>query len=202
MSEGIEAVRHLAALLATAWPEEADVRADALVAEFGSVAGVLAAPAEALRRCLGAEDGGIAAFLLSVRSAFAAATAPESDRPLLPSSEALGDFLRTGAAPAAGSLRILYLNARNLLVADETVGEDLPPAGTLRHGTILKRALERGATAIILVGRRERAEPEPEDLEETARLVRAAKTLDIVVHDRILIAAGGWRSFKHSGLLV
>jgi DNA repair protein RadC len=201
VSEHDEAVRHLAALLQTAWPDEADLRADALVAEFGSVAGVLAAPAEALRRCLGANDGGIAAFLLSVRSTFVS-TPSESERPLLPSSAALDDFLRAGAAPAAGSLRILYLNARNLLVADETLGDDLPPAGTLRHGTILKRALERGATAIILVGGREPAEPVPEDLEETARLTRAAKALDIVLHDRILIAAEGWRSFRQCGLLI
>lgn len=202
MSERVEAVRHLTALLETAWPEEAGLSAGALIAEFGSVPAVLAAPAEALRRCLGPSDGGIADFLLSVRAASGAGPAPESERPLLPSSDALLDFLHTGATPAAGSLRILYLNARNLLVADETVGDDLPPKGTLRHGTILKRALERGATALILVGRREAAEPVPHDLEETASLVRAALTLDIVVHDRILVGAGGWRSFRHSGLLV
>jgi DNA repair protein RadC len=201
VSEDAEALRCLAALLETAWPGEADRCAGALVAEFGSLAGVFAAPAEALHRCLGANDAGIATFLLSVRAAAAAGPADESERPLLPGADALLEFLHTGAAPPSGSLRILYLNARNLLVADETVGDDLPPAGTLRHGTILKRALERGATAIILVGRRDAAEPVPQDLEETARLARAAKTLDIVVHDRILVAGGGWRSFRQSGLL-
>ncbi|HEX8653763.1 MAG TPA: JAB domain-containing protein [Allosphingosinicella sp.] len=201
MSEDTGAVRCLTALLETAWPEKAGIRASALLAEFGSLSAVLAAPAEALRRCLGANDGGVAAFLLSVRAASDAGPAPESQRPLLPSAEALLDFLHTGAPPGQESLRILYLNARNVLLADETGDDDLPPAGTLWHGTILKRALERGATAIILVGHRDSAEPVPQDLDETARLVRAAKTLDIVVHDRILISANGWRSFRKSGLL-
>lgn len=202
VSEDAEAMRCLAALLETAWPDEADLRAGALLAEFGSLSAVLAAPADALRRCLGTNDGGIASFLLSVRAVSGAGPAPENERPLLPSSHALFDFLHDSPTPAAGWLRILYLNARNVLVGDDSVGDDLPPAGTLRHGTVLRRALERGATAIILIGRRDHAEPVPQDLEETARLVRAARTLDIVVHDRILVGANGWRSFRQSGLLV
>jgi len=201
VGQDAEDVRFLAGLLETAWPEDAERRAVQLLAAFGSVSAVFAAPAEALRRCLGPGDDGIASFVLSVRDALADRRAGEGEGPLLPSAEALADLLQLGAI-RAGRVRTLYLNARNLLLADETVTDDLPPVGQLGPGTLLKRALELGATAIILVGRRDSLEADPRDLEETARLVRAAKTLDIVVHDRIFASPDGWRSFRQSGLLV
>ena len=68
---------------------------------------------------------------------------------------------------------------------------------------IMKRALELRATALILVHNHPSGSPDPSegDLQTTARIVRAARTLDILVHDHIIVASGGWRSFRQSGLL-
>lgn len=200
MSGDADSLRFLAGLLETAWPKHAESRAAKLLAAFGSVPAVLDASEEELRRCLGGADGGIAAFLSSVGATAGGPARDEAERPLLLGAEALIDFLGRGASPA-GALRVLFLNARNLLLADETFAGDLPPAGALTAGPILRRALELSATALILVGRRDSAEPTPGDLRETARFVRAARTLDIVVHDRILASPQGLRSFRQSGLL-
>jgi DNA repair protein RadC len=68
----------------------------------------------------------------------------------------------------------------------------------------VKRALELGATALILVHNHPSGSTEPSqsDIRTTSRIVRAARTLDIVVHDHIIVARSGWRSFRQSGLMV
>jgi DNA repair protein RadC len=100
--------------------------------------------------------------------------------------------------------RVLYLNSRNRLLRDEIVATGTPNEVTVHPRAIVKRALEVSATALILVHNHPSGSPDPSqsDIQTTARIVRAAKTLDIVVHDHIIVARSGWRSFRQSGLLV
>ena len=167
---------------------------------------MLAADDAALSRCLGKGGEPVAALLKAVRSTFAEALKQEvSGRPVIPTSAALIDYLHVGMAWAAEEqFRVLYLNARNLLLKDETIARGTPNEVSVHPRMILKRALELGATALILVHNHPSGSPDPSqgDLQTTARIVRAARTLDIVVHDHIIIARGGWRSFRQSGLLV
>jgi DNA repair protein RadC len=114
------------------------------------------------------------------------------------------DYLHVRMAWAADEeFRVLYLNARNLLLKDETIAIGTPNEVSVHPRTIVKRALELGATALILVHNHPSGSPDPSqgDIQTTARIVRAARTLDIVVHDHIIISRGGWRSFRQSGLL-
>ena len=179
--------------------------ADALLGEFGSLSAVLAAPPEALARTLGGERG-CADFLRTVRSVLVHALRREAgDGPLLPSSAALIDYLHLRLAHACDEeFRVLYLNSRNVLLKDETVATGTPNEVSIHPRMIVKRALELGATALILVHNHPSGSPDPSqgDIQTTARIVRAAKTLDIVVHDHIIIARSGSRSFRQSGLLV
>lgn len=125
--------------------------------------------------------------------------------PLLPTSSALIDYLRLRMAWAAEEeFRVLYLNARNNLLKDESIAAGTPNEVSVHPRTILKRALELGSTALILVHNHPSGSVDPSqgDIQTTARIVRAAKALDIVVHDHIIIARTGWRSFRQSGLLV
>ncbi len=166
---------------------------------------MLAAEPAGLLRCLGGR-GNIAGFLASVRAAMLHALAREACAgPLLASSPALIDYLHLRLAHAADEqFRVLYLNARNALLRDEAVASGTPNEVSVHPRIILKRALELGATALILVHNHPSGSPDPSpgDIQTTARIVRAAKALDIVVHDHLVIARSGWRSFRQSGLIV
>ena len=100
-------------------------------------------------------------------------------------------------------LRVLYLNNRNQLIADE-----VPQKGTVNHTPIYpreiaKRALELGATALILVHNHPSgdATPSGDDIEMTQKVKQTLKTLDIKLHDHIIIAGKDVSSFKALGLL-
>ena len=167
---------------------------------------MLGAPPAALRRSLDADGAAIAEFIAAIQGAIVHSLREEACAgPLLPSSAALIDYLRAAMAWASEEqFRVLYLNARNLLLKDETVATGTPNEVSVHPRIILKRALELGATALILVHNHPSGSPDPSpgDIQTTARIVRAAKALDIIVHDHIVIARSGWRSFRKSGLIV
>jgi len=185
---------------------EARRQADRLIDEFGSLAALLGADAETITRCLGETGREVARFLAAVRGALAEALKREAcEGPLLPTSAALIDYLHLRMAWAPDEeFRVLFLNTRNLLLKDETIARGTPNEVSVHPRMIMKRALELGATALILVHNHPSGSPDPSegDLQTTARIVRAARTLDILVHDHIIVASGGWRSFRQSGLLV
>jgi len=210
-SQAAEAVRGrplLVELLAPGWPGLATAAARQLIDTFGSLPAIFAAAPEALARCIGeseeAED--IARFLGAIRGAMVHSLRREAaSGPLLPDIESLIDYLHLALAHLGDEeFRVFYLNARNVLIREETVATGIPNEVAVHPRMIMKRALELGATALILVHNHPSGSPDPSegDLQTTARIVRAARTLDIVVHDHIIIASGGWRSFRRSGLLV
>lgn len=185
--------------------EGASRRAAKLIADFGSLPAVLAARPEAIERALGAGSE-VPAYLATIRAVIVHSLKTCAlQGPLLPSSAELIDYLHVSMAHSADEeFRVLYLNSRNLLLRDERLASGTPNEVSIHPRMILKRALEIGATALILVHNHPSGSPEPSqgDIQTTARIVRAAKTLDIVVHDHIIVARGGWRSFRQSGLLV
>ena len=101
------------------------------------------------------------------------------------------------------SFRVLYLDRRNHLIADE-----VQQRGTVDHTPVyprevVKRALELGATAMILVHNHPSGDPTPSraDIEMTNQVVEAAKAMDIVVHDHVIVGHGRHASLKSLGLI-
>jgi DNA repair protein RadC len=99
--------------------------------------------------------------------------------------------------------RVLFLDRKNVLVADE-----VQSAGTIDHTPvypreIVKRALELGASALILVHNHPSGDPTPSraDIEMTRDVAAAAKALRIDVHDHVIVGRSGHSSFKALGLL-
>ena len=99
--------------------------------------------------------------------------------------------------------RVLYLDARNRLVADVEQGR-----GTVNHTPVyprevVKRALELQATAIILVHNHPSGDPtpSPDDIEMTREVREAARALSIALHDHVIVGNGRWLSFRREGLL-
>ena len=124
--------------------------------------------------------------------------------PIISDSDALADYLHLRLAHLrAEQCVILYLDARNRLIAEESLGPGTASGITIHARQILTRALELGASGLILVHNHPSGETRPSraDIETTAHLARAAGALDISLHDHIVIGATGWTSLKTLGRL-
>lgn len=178
--------------------------ADALIAEFGTLGAALAAGEGALARVLGPETPA-ARLLAAVRAAMLHVLREPALHPVvIADSRALIDYLSADMAHLpAERLRILFLNAKNRLLRDEVVGEGSIDAVPVYPREIIRRALEVGATALILAHNHPSGDPEPsaEDIRATHRIAVAGDTLGIRLHDHVIVAGGGWTSFRALGLL-
>jgi DNA repair protein RadC len=178
--------------------------AKALIARFGSFADVIAAAPERLAEVDGVKDVTVAALKTVEAAALRLARARVIGRPVLSSWEALLDYCAAAMARSQNEeFRVLFLDRKNVLVADE-----VHQRGTVDHTPVyprevVKRALELGASAIILVHNHPSGDPTPSrsDIAMTREIAAAAKSLKIEVHDHLIIGRGKHASFKALGLL-
>ena len=178
--------------------------AKALIARFGGFGDVIAAPAERLMEVDGVKESTVAALKTVEAAALRLAKARVIGRPALSSWEALLDYCSAAMARAqTEEFRVLFLDRKNVLVADE-----VHQRGTVDHTPVyprevVKRALELGASAIILVHNHPSGDPTPSrsDIAMTREIALAAKALKIEVHDHLIIGRGKHASFKALGLL-
>ena len=165
---------------------------------------MIAAPRERLAELDGVGDAVIAQLKIVEAAARRLARGQMLGRPALSSWSALLDYCMAAMARAPREeFRVLFLDRKNVLVADE-----VQTRGTVDHAPvypreIVKRALEHGASAIILVHNHPSGDPTPSraDIEMTRDIAAAAKALHIAVHDHLVIGRGGHASFKSLGLL-
>lgn len=178
--------------------------AKALIERFGSYAEVIAAPAPLLAEVKGLGDSAIAEIKIVEAAALKLSQGRVLNRTHLSSWNQLLAYCRSAMSfEAEEQFRILFLDTRNRLIADE-----VQQVGTVNHTPVyprevVKRALELGATALILVHNHPSGETTPSraDIEMTKEIVAAAKALKIAVHDHLVIGAGEPASFRSLGLL-
>ena len=178
--------------------------AKALLKKFGALSEVLAAPRERLKEVEGVGDRAVDE--LKLIKAFAERTAGEAvrRRPVLSSWPALLDYCRTIMAfEEREQFRILFLDKKNVLIADE-----VQQTGTVDHTPVyprevIRRALELSATAIILVHHHPSGDPTPSraDIQMTQTIVEVGKPLGIAVHDHLVIGREGHASLRGLGLI-
>ena len=170
-----------------------------LIATFGSFAEAISAPVERLEKIAGLGPSAITQ-LKAVQAAATRLTRGEiKRRPVLSSWSAVLDYCRTSMAFAEKELfRILFLDKRNQMIADE-----VQQTGTVDHTPIyprevVKRALELSATAIILVHNHPSGDPTPSraDIQMTQAIIEVARPLGIAVHDHIIVGKDGHASFR------
>jgi DNA repair protein RadC len=103
----------------------------------------------------------------------------------------------------AERLRVLFLNAKNHLLRDEMVSEGSVNETPIYPREIMRRALEVGATALILAHNHPSGDAQPSegDIKATRRVADAARALDIRIHDHVILARSGWSSFRALGLI-
>lgn len=178
--------------------------AKALLARFGTFAEVIAAPPGRLREVAGVGDSVVLQLKLVKAAAERFARVEIMDKPVLSSWQAVLDYCRTTMAFADREhFRILFLDKRNQLIADE-----LQQTGTVDHTPVyprevIKRALELSATAMILVHNHPSGDPSPSrtDIEMTRSLVALSDPLGVAVHDHVIVGRKGHASLRGLGLL-
>jgi DNA repair protein RadC len=178
--------------------------ARALLSRFGSFAGAISASVPDLLAVEGLGESGVAGLKIVQAAAQRLAKAEVLYRPVLSNWDRLMEYLQAVLArETIEQFRILFLDNRNRLLADECQG-----SGTVNHTPVyprevVKRALELRATAIILVHNHPSGDPtpSPEDIQMTKEIKAAASALTIVLHDHIIVGSGQWLSFRKSKLL-
>ena len=178
--------------------------AKALLARFGSFAEVIAAPAARLMEIKGVGESVVQQLKIVEAAAHRSAKTKVINRPALSSWTALLDYCTAAMARVANEeFRVLFLDRKNVLVADEVQNRGTVDHTPVYPREIVKRALELSASSIILVHNHPSGDPTPSkaDIAMTREVVTAAKTLGIAVHDHLVIGRGGHASFKSLGLL-
>ncbi len=175
-----------------------------LIARFGTFAEVLGAPFERLIEVTGV--GASTALDLKIVEAASRRMAKGAvrQRKSLSSWSSVLEYCRVAMAfSEREELRLLFLDKKNGLIADE-----VQQTGTVDHTPvypreIVRRAIELAATAVILVHNHPSGDPTPSaaDIRMTQDVVAVAKPLGITVHDHIIIGRGGHASFKGLGLI-
>lgn len=175
-----------------------------LIKEFGSYTEVISASPERLSEISGVGDNVITTLKLAEASAQKYAEGTVLRKPVLNNWQALINYCSTQIAyKKIEQFRVLFLDRQNRLIADEKMQE-----GTIDHTPvypreIIKRALELGSTAIILVHNHPSGDPTPsrEDIEMTNKIQEAGKQLGVLLHDHLIISKGGHSSFKTMDLI-
>ena len=178
--------------------------AKALIKKFGSLGAILDADINEISSVDGM--GEVAAINMKVVRETATRMLGQEimDKPVLGNWQALLDYCRVSMGGSKiEQFRILFLNRKNVLIADE-----LQQSGTVDHTPVyprevIKRALGLEASALILVHNHPSGDTTPSkpDIEMTMEIQDAGQKLGIALHDHIIVSTNDYTSFKSEGLL-
>jgi DNA repair protein RadC len=178
-------------------------QAKALLAQFGGLAEVLSAEPEALFKAGLGPSG--AAALKSVReAALRLMRAQLTAGPVIGSWDKLIDYCSAQIAHGkVEEFHILFLDRKNALLKHER-----QQRGTVDHTPVytrevIKRALELGASALILVHNHPSGDPTPSkaDIAVTRDIAKAGQALGVTLHDHVIIGRGAHTSLRDLGLI-
>ncbi|ROT95080.1 JAB domain-containing protein [Altererythrobacter sp. FM1] len=178
--------------------------AKALIERFGSLPAVLNAEPAGLQTVKGVGETAAATLKAVAIATRRSARGQVQQRPVLSSWQALLDYLTIDMAHlTVERVRVLYLDTRNHLILDHHVGDGSIDEAAIHPREVVKKALEVGATALILVHNHPSGNPEPSraDIQITTRIADAGKLLGITVHDHVIIGRSGHVSFRAKGLI-
>ncbi|MBX3485050.1 DNA repair protein RadC [Phenylobacterium sp.] len=175
-----------------------------LLARFGSLGGVLGATAEELRTVKGVGDALALDLRLLHEASLRTAKEQVARRPVISSWNALLAYVKAAMAhEGREQFRVLFLDKRNSLIADEVMGHGTVDHAPVYPREVVRRALELSASAIILVHNHPSGDPTPSqaDIEMTRQVIEAGRSLRIAIHDHLVVGRDGVASFKALGLL-
>ena len=175
-----------------------------LITEFGSLARVLTADRVSLEKVKGVNEAVVASLRTVQEAAERLLKEEVKEQPILQSWKALLDYCRASMAyNKTEQFRILFLNRKNMLIAD-----DLQEAGAIDQTPaypreIVKRALQLDASAVILIHNHPSGDATPSgaDIALTKQIADALKVVSVSLHDHVIISTAEHYSFKSYGII-
>jgi DNA repair protein RadC len=175
-----------------------------LIAHFGNFAEVINASPERLKEVKGVGDGVVTELKVIQAAAVRLMKRQITRREALSSWSAVLDYCRASMAYAEREqFRILFLDKKNHLIADEVQGEGTVDHTPVYPREVIKRALELSASALILVHNHPSGDPTPSsaDIDMTRKIAEIGNQLGVTLHDHIIVGRNGHTSFKGSRLI-
>ncbi|WP_238547780.1 RadC family protein [Meridianimarinicoccus roseus] len=175
-----------------------------LLETFGDFARVCAAPRDRLMKVRGVGDAVVLELKIIEAASHRLARSKVMQKPVISSWDAVLDYCHTTMAHLEHEqFRVLFLDRKNVLIADEEQAK-----GTVDHvpvypREVVKRALELNASALILVHNHPSGDPTPSeaDITMTERIQNAAQVLGLTLHDHLIIGKSQELSFRSMGYL-
>lgn len=191
-------------LLALAIPRrDTKSHAKELIAKFGGIGPLLSASAGTLEH-EGLSESVIGAIKIAEATALRLLETRIEGQPVLSSWDALCDYLHAAMAHSrTEQVRVLFLNAKNLLIANEAMWDGSVDEASVHVREVIARAIALGATALIIVHNHPSGDPSPsqQDIRLTRDLVEAGRHMKVTVHDHVIVGASGRSSLRAMGLI-
>ena len=178
--------------------------AKALIRQFGTLGEVLSASPDELKTVDGIGEAAVASISVVREAARRLAAAQIANKPLLSSFDALLDYCRIHVSYAKiEEFHLLFLDTKNRLLKHERQGVGTVDQAPVYVREVLRRALELGASNIIMLHNHPSGDPTPSraDIEITNRVIEAGQPLGVKVHDHLVIGKSGHVSLKSKGYI-
>jgi len=178
--------------------------AKALIDRFGNFAGVATASREALLSVKGVGESGAAQIAVIREAALRLLRAEAKEAPVFGSWQKVVEYCQAQLQfEAVENFHVLFLDRKNKLIRDERQNRGTVDHTPLYPREVVKRALELGASAIILVHNHPSGDPTPSraDIETTKEVAKAAALLGVTLHDHLIIGRGRHTSLKTLGVI-
>ena len=178
--------------------------AKALLKHFGSLSAVLNADPRALQQIKGLGESSAAALKAVALASRRMTRSAMSSKPVLGSWQALIDYLTADMAHlTVERVRVLYLDAKNRLIDDHHASEGSIDEAAIHPREVIRKAMDVGASALILVHNHPSGSPEPSraDIQITQKIAEAGRLLGVTLHDHVIIGREGHVSLRAKGLI-
>jgi DNA repair protein RadC len=178
--------------------------AKGLIAKFGSFAEVVSAPIKLLEDVEGISVNTAISLKAIEASSIKLSSQKIMKKTVLQNWETVLDYCHSAMAwKKEEQFRVLFLNKKNVLIADELQGEGTVDHTPVYPREIVKQALDLGATAVILIHNHPSGsnEPSKEDIFMTKEIKKTLQGVGVSLHDHLIISREGHYSFKSNMLI-
>lgn len=175
-----------------------------LLSVFGDFNAVISAPNDRLAEVKGVGDAVIRELKVVEAAAHRLAKSKISERAVISSWDSLIEYCHTTMAHKhKEQFRVLFLDKRNRLLADECLGQGTVDSVAVYPREVIKRALSLSASALILIHNHPSGDPTPsdDDINITRQIETVSNPLGIVLHDHLIIGKSSEISFRAQGLI-
>jgi len=178
--------------------------AKSLIEKFGSFSGVLDADAEKLIKVGGISEGAVAALKIVKGSSTKYLQEKSRESCIISSPEALVNYCKAAMAGLRDEeFRAIFLNSKNEIIADEAICKGTVDQTAVYPRKVAERAIHYNASSLIFVHNHPSGHPAPSgaDKELTRMLKESLSSLQIRVHDHMIIGKRSHYSFAEEGVL-